>query len=82
MTIELIWPDGGITTGATWREVEDAVRAAQWRPFKTRREFRREMRRRALEWSGEMPVSGPPWTSKAFIQSLADRGLFMISTGG
>jgi hypothetical protein len=76
--IELLWPDGTVTTGATWTEVEDAVRAAQWRPFKSRREFRREMRRRALVWSGEKPKAARG-TPRQFLQSLADAGMFMIN---
>ena len=76
--ITLIWTDGTMTTGKSWRELEDAVRASQWQPFKSRKEFRREMRRRAALWSGDYPPATR--SSKAFIQSLADAGLFMIVT--
>lgn len=75
--ITLLWPDGKITTGATWEDVEDAVRAAQWHTFKTRREFRREMRRRAEVWSGEKPRRGAR-TSEAFMRSIGELGLFMV----
>jgi hypothetical protein len=67
--ITILWPDGKITTGRAWEDIEDAIRAAQWHTFKTKREFRREMRRRAEVWSGERPRR---------IRSLAELGMFMI----
>ena len=37
----LTFPPGTIVTGRTFQDLEDALRASQWRPFKTRRAFRR-----------------------------------------
>lgn len=74
--IELIWPNGEITTGKTWREAEEAARAAQWSPYKTRSEFRREMRRRAEVWSGERVKTGG--SSEAFMRGLGEVNMFMI----
>lgn len=74
--VNLIWPDGSITRGESYREAEDALRATQWREFRTRREFRADMRHRALVWSGvRLPRRR---TSRGFIRSLADAGLCMI----
>ncbi len=76
--ITLLWPDGSMTTGKTWTELESAVRAAQWQPYKSRREFRQDMRRRAHLWSGKPVTAKLGRSSKAFLTSLADAGLMMI----
>jgi hypothetical protein len=76
--INLIFPDGSIVSGATYREVEDALRASQWHTFGSRRSFRREMRRRAVLWSGRVSKPLPYQTSKQFIYSLAHSGMLMI----
>jgi hypothetical protein len=77
--ISLIWPDGSIVTGSSYAEVEEALRASQWNTYRTRREFRREMRRRAVLWTGR-DVSKPiAWqTSKGFIMTLVDSGMCML----
>jgi hypothetical protein len=77
--ITLLWPDGQITTGHSWLEVEDAVRAAQWQTFKTRREFRQEMRNRARAWSGHYPRFAVG-SSQRFLTGLAKEGLFQVFT--
>lgn len=76
--INLIWPDGSIVSGATFAEVEEALRATQWHTFQTRRAFRREMRKRAVVWSGRQSKPVLYQTPKAFIYSLVHAGLCMI----
>jgi hypothetical protein len=76
--INLIFPDGTITTGRTYREVEDALRAAQWNAYGSRREFRREMRRRADLWSGRRGKPVVAQTAKQFIYHLVHSGMCMI----
>ena len=46
MKISAIWPDGVMTIGSSWTELEDALRAQQWRDY-TVDQFRFDMRRRA-----------------------------------
>lgn len=77
--IRLVWPDGSIVSGETYREVEDALRASQWHTYRTRRAFRAEMRRRARLWDGR-PVPTPlaPQSSRAFIQTLVDAGMCLL----
>jgi hypothetical protein len=75
VSVELIWPDGTLTSGRTYREVEDRLRADQWTQL-SRRAFREEMRRRAEVWSGSRLPSRR--TSRGFIRSLADAGLCLI----
>jgi hypothetical protein len=78
-TIELLWPDGTLTTGRSWREVEDAVRAQQWHTFRNRRAFRAEMRRRAEVWSGHgLPPLSREANSRAFLRQLADAEMFQL----
>lgn len=76
--INLIWPDGSIVSGATFAEVEEALRASQWRTYPNRRAFRREMRRRAEAWSGRRNKPVLYQTPKAFIYSLVHADLCMI----
>lgn len=71
----LIWTDGTIVTGSSFRELEDTLRATQWSTYKTRREFRREMRRRAAIWSGR------PKTKPVGIQSSQDFILSLVHAG-
>lgn len=76
--INLIWPDGSIVSGATFAEVEEALRATQWHTYKSRRAFRREMRHRAELVSGRVPKPVLYQTPKAFIYSLVNAELCMI----
>lgn len=76
--INLIFPDGSIVSGATFAEVEEALRASQWHTFETRREFRGEMRRRAAIWSGRSSKPVIYQTPKAFIYSLVNSGMCML----
>jgi hypothetical protein len=77
--ISLIWPDGSIVTGSSYAEVEEALRASQWNTYRTRREFRREMRRRAVLWTGRAVAKPISWqTSKGFIMTLVDSGMCML----
>ena len=83
--ITLVWEHQGITSGSSWREVENAVRAEQLFPYATRREFRDDMRHRAKVWTGVKPKrisrSLPKEeSSRLFLRSLADAGLFAIFT--
>jgi hypothetical protein len=77
MTIILTWPDGSTTTGASFPEVEAAIRAEQWHTFVTRRGFRREMYRRARLWSGREP-SHLPRTSEQFVKALVSVKFFKL----
>lgn len=47
----VIWPDGHYDSAPTWEGVFDLIRSEQWHDF-TRAEFRRELGRRCLLWSG------------------------------
>ena len=40
--ISLVFPDGGAFIGASFQEVEEQLRAAQWHTYPTRADFRRE----------------------------------------
>lgn len=77
--LNLIFPDGSIVSGKTYAELEEALRASQWHTFKTRREFRREMRARAAVWDGaryRKPIIYQ--TPRAFIYHLVDSGMCML----
>ena len=76
----LIFPDGTIVTGRTFQELEEALRASQWRPYKSRRAFRREMRRRAAAWSGRAQKPVLYQTPKAFIYTLVNAEMCMLET--
>lgn len=76
--LNLIWPDGTIVTGRTFAELEDALRASQWHTYKTRREFRQELRKRAAIWSGRKPKPVIYQTPKAFIYHLINSGMCML----
>lgn len=74
--LTVIWEDGGLTTGDSFRELEDNIRAAQWDTFDHRHEFRQEMRHRCFVHTGQWPK--PAHTSRAFIQGLAELGMFLL----
>lgn len=76
--IELMFPDGETVHGETYREVEDAWRASAWNTYPSRRAFRRAMRVRAQLWGGPKLRFRLSPTSKSFLHSLADVGLFRI----
>lgn len=76
--LNLIWPDGSIVSGASFAELEEALRATQWHTFKTRRQFRREMRRRADLMTGRTSKPVLYQTPKAFIYSLINAELCML----
>lgn len=76
--LNLIFPDGTIITASSFEELERQLRASQWRSFKTRREFRTEMRHRAELWSGRKPKPVIYQTPKAFIYSLIHAELCML----
>lgn len=79
MTIDLLFVDGTLVSGATYREVESNLRASQWTVFSSKRRFRREMRRRALLWAGP-GTKLPPLlcNSEKFLTSLAKAGMCRI----
>lgn len=74
--IQVLWPDGGLSTGSTWRELEDAMRAAEWHAYPTRHAYRVELRARAKAWTGE-PCRATG-TSKQFIMALAKCGVLQV----
>jgi hypothetical protein len=76
--IEVIFTDGSVVQGASYREAEDALRASQPCTFPSRRAFRREMRRRAVVWGGVKTTFTLVPTSKLFLHSLADVGMCRI----
>lgn len=76
--LNLIFPDGSIVTGATFEELEAALRASQWDTYTTRRAFRREMRRRAQLWTGRRQKPVLYQTPKAFIYQLVHSGMCML----
>lgn len=78
--ITLVFPDGSIITGKTWREVEMEMRATQWLTYKSRRTFRQDMRTRAFRWSG-IPVKAGRMGAERFIRSLADAQMFLLVFG-
>lgn len=75
--LEIIWANGHSNRADTFRELERSIRSAQWQPYKSRHEFRDDMRRRAHVWSGTRPTSSYGG-SRQFITALADAGLFML----
>lgn len=78
--IIVIWTDGSRTTGDTWEEVEEAIRASQWVPYKSRRAFRQDMRHRAKVWGGTAPPALGRVTSEKFLRALEAAGLCRIVT--
>ena len=76
--LNLIFPDGSIVTGASYAELEEALRATQWHAFNTRRDFRREMRKRAALWTGRPSKPILYQTPKGFIHQLINSGMCML----
>lgn len=76
--LNLIFPDGTIVTGRTFQDLEDALRASQWKPYKSRRAFRQDMRRRAANWSGRSQKPVLYQTPKAFIYTLINADMCML----
>ena len=66
--IRLLWPNGEITSGETFDDVEIAVRLAQWTTYESRQEFRDELAARALTWSGG--IINTRSTAEKFIRAL------------
>ena len=80
MTVQVIFPDGSLIEGESYRAVEDRYRAAQFASYRTRAGFRAAIRRRAKLWSAtEIGHTYRPETSREFIRSLADAGLCVIN---
>lgn len=48
------WPNGTIQYGDTWEELEQSVMSRQWDEYESVDDFRADMKRRALIWSGEI----------------------------
>lgn len=76
--ISVLFTDGTLVIGKTYRAAEDALRASQWSTYSTRREFRREMRARARVWSGRTLKARNTLTSKSFLNALASVGMCRI----
>lgn len=51
MQIDSLWPDGSLISATSWHELEEEIRARQWRKY-SRNEFRRELRRRTEIMTG------------------------------
>jgi hypothetical protein len=74
--ISILWANGEITTGDSWKEIEENIRACQWHTYSSQSEFRKSMLNRARIVSGNEPTSVN--TSKQFIQRLAEHNMFLI----
>lgn len=77
MKITLTWYDGSRTTGASWHEAEEAVRAAQWVEYPTRVAFRQDLRHRCKVWSGVRPNMTHA-SSENFLRALELSGLCRV----
>lgn len=77
MIVQLIFADGSLVEGESFREAEEKLRASQWRRYRSRRSFRAAMRRRAGLWSGV--EVGRSRRSEDFLRSLAGAGLFVLN---
>lgn len=76
----VMWSDGTLMSGRTWRAVEDELRDSQkWGKYPDVREFREEMAHRAMVWSGtvltDADVDG---TSYRFLRSLERAGMIRM----
>jgi hypothetical protein len=78
MKYTVLWPNGEVVTGASYEELEDAVRATQWSTYDSREEFRNEMLTRAKVWSGKVVLNVK--TSEELILGLRDVNMFMLFT--
>jgi hypothetical protein len=76
--ISLVVPDGGAFIGASFQEVEEQLRAAQWHTYPTRADFRRDVMRRAGMWSGRPETAIGRQSSETFIHQLADIGEYLL----
>jgi hypothetical protein len=74
MTITLTWLDGSSTTAIDWVELEEAVRAAQWVEYPTRRDFRVDVRHRCKVWTGVRPNLSHA-SSESFLRAVEASGL-------
>lgn len=62
------WPNGEIDHADTWEEIERRVQKVQWEDYDSQDEFREDMARRAMYWSGlEIDTFG---TSEQFVWEL------------
>lgn len=78
----VIWGNGTITTGRTWEEIEDTIRDKQWDKYPDELEFREEMARRAMVWSGTTLVpSDLGGTSYRFLRALERAGILRMEVG-
>lgn len=70
------WPDGSTTSAPTFGALLEAIRREQWQDYGKLR-FRRELIRRAHNWSGyHVPLL---CTNETFMRELAKAGLFAIT---
>lgn len=69
MTIYVTWPDGALTTAADWQDLETQVRAVQWSEMSPR-EFRRTMRKRAINLHGMNAAAIPIDTPEGLFRGL------------
>lgn len=79
--IRLLWTNGSVTTGKSWTEVENSIRAAQWNSYPTALSFRRDMANRAKVWSRyDMGNAGRIMfmTSEQFVRGLEEAGMLRI----
>lgn len=76
-TVTIRWSDDRLESAPSWEALEEKVRAYQWWPM-TPDEFRAEMQKRALRWSGtEIATTG---SSEEFFAELARARVVLIET--
>ena len=72
------WSDGRQVWAPTWNEMFQAVRGVQWSEYGVR-EFRAEMAKRAIRWSG---TEIDPWLPvDKFFKELQRARLLIIISG-
>ena len=75
--LTVLWPDSQTTTGKSYRELEENIRANQWITYESREDFRKAITNRCELWTGVVPPYAK--SSKDFIQGLAASGFFLLA---
>lgn len=75
MQVQAIFADGSIVAGATYHEVELALRGDAWNPSK-KRPFRAELALRAWNWSRH--GVNEEGRSRDFLQGLEQAGILRL----
>lgn len=71
----VIFADGSMISGESWKDLELALRTESWNPS-GKSEFREEMARRAWNWSRTAVVTDR--TARALFESLEAAGMLTI----